>query len=348
MIRQIKQTTLRALKGSGVFELTRRSSWRQRQLLILSYHGISLDDEHEWNPDVYMKASDFEARLQMLAEGGFSVLSLDEGLRRLYTQDLPPASVAITVDDGHHDFLEQAYPRLKLYGFPVTVYLSSFYTMTNLPIFDGFCSYLLWKGRGSVMAECAEIGIHRPFDLSEQTGRRDAWRAIEDFVKRKHLKATEKDRVLRLLAKHLGVSYEDLAVKRILHNLSPSDVSRLAKEGVSFQLHTHRHRTPLDRSLFDREIADNRACITEITGEEPVHFCYPSGVHRPDFLPWLTAQQIVSATTCDRGINSPKANPLLLARLLDHSGLRPIEFEAWLSGCGAWLPRRASATRGTD
>ncbi len=330
------------MKSAGFFDLCRDSGWRRRRLLILCYHGISLDDEHEWDPGLYIKGSDFEARLQLLAEGGFVVLPLEEALQRLYRQDLPQASVVITFDDGHYDFCEQAYPRLQKYGFPVTAYLSSFYTVYNRPIFDGFCSYLLWKARNTTISTCPEIGLTSSFDLSNPSSRSSAWRAIKEFTRRERLKAPEKDHILQLLAGHLGISYDKLVSRRILFNMNPSEVSQLAKDGVSIQLHTHRHRTPLDRDLFIREIQDNRACILEMTRTNPTHFCYPSGVYRPEFLPWLAEAKVTSATTCERGMNGSDANPLLLSRMLDHSGCSPVEFEAWLTGCSDWLPQRVS------
>src|SRR5262249_9475733 len=175
-------------------------------------------------------------------------------------------SVVITVDDGHYDFYARAYPVLRKFGFPVTLYLSSFYTEFNRPIFDGFCSYLLWKARRSQVSAKPEIGLDRGFDLASASDRGGAYRAIKQFTVRERLNASDKDRVLRSLAAHLQISYEELAAKRVLHNLNPSEVSLLAKDGVSIQLHTHRHRTPLDRDLFLREIRDNRDCIQRMTG----------------------------------------------------------------------------------
>lgn len=346
MLRDLKKATLAGLKQVGAFGLLQRSKWRQKRLLILCYHGISLDDEHKWNPGLYMGVDDFEARLRLLAEGGFVVLPLDEALTRLYRHDLPPGSVAITVDDGHYDFYERAYPRLKKFGYPVTVYLSTFYTVYNRPIFDGFCSYLLWKARDTTICAHKEIGLDRPLNLRTDSGRAEASRAIRRFSVGQRLKAHEKDQLLRSLAAHLQVDYEALAARRLLHNLNPAEVSQLARDGVSFQLHTHRHRTPRDRELFAREIRDNRNCIKEMTGSNPTHFCYPSGVHVPDFLPWLAENDVVSATTCDRGLNSPANNALLLSRILDHSGLQAVEVEGWLTGCSAWLPHRTSSSPG--
>jgi peptidoglycan/xylan/chitin deacetylase (PgdA/CDA1 family) len=109
---------------------------------------------------------------------------------------------------------------------------------------------------------------------------------------------------------------------------------------VDIQLHTHRHRTPKDRSLFLREIEDNRKSIQAMTNVSATHFCYPSGVYDEAFLPWLEEAGVVSATTCDTGFASRGSHPLLLPRLLDVSGLSDLEFEGWLTGVSAALPRR--------
>ena len=63
--------------------------------------------------------------------------------------------MSITFDDGTYDFYKQAYPIVKRYGFPVTVYQTTYYSDRGLPVFNLICSYLLWKRRGTVslMAE---------------------------------------------------------------------------------------------------------------------------------------------------------------------------------------------------
>ena len=106
------------------------------------------------------------------------------------------------------------------------------------------------------------------------------------------------------------------------------------------QLHTHRHRTATDRELFLREIEDNRNSIQVMTGRRATHFCYPSGVYDQAFLPWLREAEVVSSTTCESGLASSTSNPLLLPRLVDVSSLSAIEFEGWLTGVSAALPRR--------
>jgi hypothetical protein len=49
---------------------------------------------------------------------------------------------------------------------------------------------------------------------------------------------------------------------------------------------------------------------------------------------------VVSATTCQPGLASRNSDALLLPRLIDTSALTRPEFEGWISGTAAWLPRR--------
>ena len=122
--------------------------------------------------------------------------------------------------------------------------------------------------------------------------------------------------------------------------MRPSSVRQLAAAGVDFQLHTHRHRQPVHRDLFMNEIDENRTRIQELTGKRPVHFCYPSGNYRAEFLTWLQEEQVVSAVTCDPGLVSATSDRLLLPRFLAAENVSPLVFEAWLTGAADWLPRR--------
>lgn len=339
MLRQAKLLTLQGLKSLGAFDALMRSNWRRRRLLILCYHGISQDDEHLWNPNLYMSRKTFRERMEMLKRCGCNVIPLDRAVELLLAEKLPEKSVVLTFDDGFSSLYSQAFPSLKEYGFPATVYLTSYYSAFNKPVFDVMCSYLLWKGRATTLAG-DEIKHEGTFDLQNEEGRAAAALALRTYARAKGMSAVQKDQLLTQLAERLKVDYESILEKRLLHLLSPTEVAKLAAEGVDFQLHTHRHCVPAERELFISEVEENKAFIRKFTASSPSHFCYPSGVHGPQLFPFLREASVVSGATCEMGLASRANHVLALPRLTDTSSLQPVEFEGWLCGVATFLPRR--------
>jgi peptidoglycan/xylan/chitin deacetylase (PgdA/CDA1 family) len=340
MLKKFKQATLASMKTVGVFGLADRSRWRRSRLLILAYHGVSLADEHEWDSSLFMSHENFAARLRLLKRAGCAVLPLGEAVERLYANDLPDKAVALTFDDGTRDFKERAHPLIAEFGFPVTLYLTTFYSEFARPVFNVVVSYLLWKGRSSRLDLSALVGQGASLDLSTRAARDEAARELREFAEREKMSAEERDALAASLARRLKIDYDALAGSRLLQILGPGEVKELSDAGVDVQLHTHRHRAPLERGLFLREIEDNRSRIRALTGKTAEHFCYPSGIYDARHLPWLEEACVRSATTCDAGLASRESNRLLLPRLIDSSSLSEVEFEGWLTGLSSALPRR--------
>jgi peptidoglycan/xylan/chitin deacetylase (PgdA/CDA1 family) len=331
------------LKSCGTFQLVQGSGWRRQRLLILCFHGISLDDEHEWRPYLYIRPQQLERRIEILQRGKYAILPLAEALERLYRKDLPERSVALTFDDGGYDFYSQAYPRLKQAGVPVTVYLTTYYNALELPIFSLICSYMMWKTRGRSALDLREFGMKEIVILESAEARQRALDQIVAWAEAQDITGSQKNEIAARVAQKLGIDYQQLFGKRILQLMNRREVQELAGAGVDFQLHTHRHRTPLKEELFRAELAENKKRIAGITGSTPRHFCYPSGAYRPEFLPWLRSENIASAMTCDTGIATPENDPLLLPRLVDTSGRSDLEFESWVNGIGHFISAKKKA-----
>lgn len=343
MLRKAKLAALGLLKNAGAFELVADSGWRRRRLLILCYHGISLEDEHQWRPQLYMPVELLQQRLETLRAMRCSVLPLGEALTRLWHGDLPPRSVAITFDDGTYDFYKQAYPLLKKHAYPVTVYQTTYYTDHEIPIFNLTCSYMLWKRRGEQLNSSRELGLSEPMDLRTELGRHRIVRGLIELSERENLTGGQKNELARRLAQALGIDYSAVTAKRILQLMNPQELAAVGRDGVDVQLHSHRHRTPEEEVLFRREISENRDRIRALTGTQPTHFCYPSGVYRREFLEWLNQENVVSATTCDAGLVSRHDDRFLLPRFVDTTGRTQLEFESWLSGVGSLIAVRRAA-----
>ena len=341
MIRRLKHSALALSKNSGLSALIGRSAWRRERLLVLCYHGISLRDEHKWNPALYMSPATLAGRLDALARTGCHVLPLGEALERLYQRALPDRAVALTFDDGYFDFKERAFPLLRRHGLPATVYLTTQRCDHNRPIVNLILPYVLWMKRAGMLDGRGLPALEEkiwPLQTLEQRAR--VCGQVDAHSKQLKLSPTAKDDIVRQISERLDVSYDRLADERMLTVMNPQEVSEMSALGVDIQLHTHRHRTPEEPELFVNEIRKNRERIEAMTGIRPVHFCYPSGVYRKSYFPLLQAEGVISATTCDRGMGAKDVNPLLMPRFVDTENTSVDEFEAWLLGAADWLPRR--------
>src|SRR5438093_4642840 len=116
VLKAIKVSLLKGSKKMGVFSVLGRSPWRTSRLLILGYHGVSQEDEHLWNPALYLSQDALRHRMELLVRNNCAVLSLSEAASRLGRRDLPPRSITITFDDGYYDFFVRAYPVIRDFG----------------------------------------------------------------------------------------------------------------------------------------------------------------------------------------------------------------------------------------
>jgi peptidoglycan/xylan/chitin deacetylase (PgdA/CDA1 family) len=348
MLKTVKQNLLKATKSLGLFNFLANTDWRKNKLLILAYHGIALEDEHLWNSSLYVDADFLRRRFEILKKSGYNVLPLGEAVEKLYAGNLPEKSVAITFDDGNYDFYKRALPIIKEFSFPVTVYLTTYYSEFNRPVFGVTANYLLWKAKSKKLALDKLTGENLTLNLSNENERLQAHSSIVAHAERNKFSAEEKDDLLAKLSVELKINYAEFCQKRILQVMNADEAEQVAAAGIDIQLHTHRHRVPLDEKLFRREIVDNRQIINGLTGRknqaETVHFCYPSGEHHEKFFPWMKSENIVSATTCETALADKTTDPLLLPRLVDTCPLSDIEFEGWLSGVSQFLPQRRNAS----
>lgn len=343
MLKNAKVAVLKAGKASGLFHIVSRSDrLRTGRLLILCYHGVSFEDEHRWNDGLYIDRDTLRRRFEMLRDGGYRVLPLDEALKQLYRSRLPERSVVLTFDDGAYDFYAHAYPLLQEFGFPATLYLSTFYCQYQAPVFDAACAYMLWKSIGKTFDATGFIPEGGELRIPDEPERRNIYIRIYRHLRQRNPSAEEKDELLDVLAARLGFDMTALRSRRMLFYMNPDEVRRVAQGGVDIQLHTHRHRTPREREPFLREIHDNIRAIQDIlgSGAVPKHFCYPSGDFAPDHQPWLREAGVESATTCQIGMATSSSNPLELPRLLDRATMSSLEFEGWLTGFSEIFPRR--------
>jgi peptidoglycan/xylan/chitin deacetylase (PgdA/CDA1 family) len=349
-LKMAKLAAFRVAGVSGVTQRIRDSAWRTGRLLVLAYHGVSAFDEHEWNPALYLPPHALRARFEILKRDGYAVLPLKEAVDRLTAGTLPPRSVALTFDDGMHDFNSLVVPMLREFEFPATVYVTSYYAAKHVPVFKVATQYLLWMGRDRVIPTRGLIaGPDSRVDLSRPGVRFAFAMAMADHMRDAGEGVDDEAATLRQLSDLVGVDYDDFLRSRRLQIMTPDELRSLPPDLVDVQLHTHRHRVPLDRSQFLNELEENRRFLEPLRGNRVMDgFCYPSGITNDRFLPWLRELGIRVATTCRPGLATQQSDLLLLPRLVDSWLLTQLEFEGWLTGVAELFPRRPTLSGASD
>lgn len=344
---RIRGRILRVARDAGLMALVRDSAWRRNRLLVLCYHGVSQHDEHEWSPQLYVSPAHLRQRLTFLRDGGYVVLRFADAMHRLAEGTLPDRSVVLTFDDGMNDFERSALPILREFNTPVTLYLTTFYSVAQLPVFDIMLAYVLWCGRANPVPGFRLSGVSLPLHAEDDFALRRTWRAVYDAVLRDDLNAHARDQVIAIVAAAMGVDYGKITARETLQIMSPEIVRTLPHDLVDVQLHTHRHRMPLDRAAFMRELIDNDRVIRSVRGDDVIldQFCYPSGLYHEQALGWLREHGVRFATTCETDLVSPRTNPLLLPRYVDSMEKSAIGFESWVTGFASLLPRSSSAAQ---
>ena len=59
LLKTLKRSLLTAARDAGLLEAIADSDWRRRRLLILAFHSVSLDDEHEWRRELFFTPREF-------------------------------------------------------------------------------------------------------------------------------------------------------------------------------------------------------------------------------------------------------------------------------------------------
>lgn len=123
---------------------------RYQTVPVLAYHQFA---EKSTN-NMTVSREDFEAQMRLLKEKGYRVVSLEQLLSFLdFRGQLPEKSVVITIDDGWRATYEIAFPILKKYGYPATLFV---YTQ----LITGGGKTLSWDQVREMSAQGLDIQCH--------------------------------------------------------------------------------------------------------------------------------------------------------------------------------------------
>ena len=128
----------------------RVSANRNAGAIVLCYHRF----EEGINSPMVMKPAEFEREMQALKDNGFTVISMQDFLSwRRDEKEIPVKSALITIDDGYVSTYDVAWPILKKFGYPFSVFVYINYVGTG-------GKSITWEQLAELRDAGVEIGSH--------------------------------------------------------------------------------------------------------------------------------------------------------------------------------------------
>lgn len=91
------------------------------EVVVLGYHRFVNKVKR---PDTEITPAAFEAQMKELKDKGIAVIKMQDFLAwKRGEKSIPPRSAIITIDDGYKSGYEVAWPILKKYGYPITMFI---------------------------------------------------------------------------------------------------------------------------------------------------------------------------------------------------------------------------------
>lgn len=210
------------------------------EVLVFCYHRF----EDRPKDSLAIKPEEFEAQMQALKDQGIEVISMEDFLAwRRGEKSIPPKSAVITIDDGYMSGYTVAWPILKKFGYPFTMFIYTDYVKGGAR--SGGQS-MTWAQLG----EMRDAGV----DIQSHTASHSALNAKKgksDDEYRAWLE-TELAGSKQILEDQLGISVKALAYPYGLHNETVRQAATEAGYEAAFTVYGQRNVHGGDPTLIGR------------------------------------------------------------------------------------------------
>ncbi|WP_264603520.1 polysaccharide deacetylase family protein [Rhodobium gokarnense] len=241
---------------------------------ILMLHRVAREPARGFSPNAFLEISpDYLIQvLEYLRAEDYDIVALDEVPGRLQNPD-GRRFVAITFDDGFRDNYEIAYPILKRYGAPFTVFVASAFADRTIDLW--------WVALERIVAHSNELtvalhGRERSFECARPA---DKMKTFDTLQKWLTMTASEDEQreTIRRMAERADL---DLAEMNAELAMTWGEIRELSDDPIAtIGAHTVNHYAVarLDADRAREEIIAGADRIARMTGKRPEHFAYPYG-----------------------------------------------------------------------
>ncbi|GLR71910.1 polysaccharide deacetylase family protein [Agaribacter marinus] len=171
---------LKSINASAVF------SNGYQTIPILCYHQFTRDKTGKSR--MVVPEHEFREQMTYLSNNGYQVVPLsDIGLFIRGKKELPDKAVVITIDDGYKSYMDIAFPILKEYGFPSTMFV--------YPEFVGAGIALNWRDVNALNDEPL-VDIQSHSKTHDSLSRKPSGELDANYVKRLEKEVVDAEKII--------------------------------------------------------------------------------------------------------------------------------------------------------
>jgi peptidoglycan/xylan/chitin deacetylase (PgdA/CDA1 family) len=289
MSKGVKNFLFSLLDHSGTPELA-LALQRQNRGFIVLYHGIApnVPDYGIYNyRKKFILPENFRAHLSWF-QSHFEIVTLSTLIERfLKGVKSPRRYLAITFDDGYENIYRYAFPLLKEFGIPATVFITTDLVEKRFPLWVDRLEYAL--GHTELPKIEIELGGHRhSFRLGNLPERTTA-----DIYLRNNFKKTndvERRTILEKIESCSGTTLVSTLETSPYRGLEWDQILTMAENKIEFAPHTMSHPilTRMPPEQAEEEIIESYRLLKKRIGNPLPIFAYPNG-QSEDFSPETAA-----------------------------------------------------------
>jgi len=324
--KKIKILSASVLDKTGFFNfyLKARRLISAIQVPVLLYHRILPEagiDTISSSSGMIVLVNTFEKHMKFLSQH-YNVISINAFIGAIkQKKTLPSHSAVITFDDGWEDNYLHAYPVLKKYGLPATIFIATDYIDSRrVPWTEKlfyYTNHILQNP--ALSAKCLKISenafLCEAYSLLSKNPHLDAsWTHYMNKFKFCSTIAREKAlECLERVAENIPFPFKENA---FLDWNQIKEMSGLLNYGAHGK--SHAILTQLDEKEMENEIIGSKKALESGLGVPVKHFAYPNGNYCDTAIKLLLKHGYESAHTTKKGINSGSANLMKIRRINMH------------------------------
>ncbi|MFX0124501.1 MAG: polysaccharide deacetylase family protein [Candidatus Hodarchaeota archaeon] len=265
---------------SGLFYLCRKFILKGNPI-ILTYHRV-IDPQHEKIPlldGIYVTKSTFQKHMDYLSKN-CTVVPLHKIVNDIKNgRKFKDFTCSITFDDGWRDNYKHAFPVLKKYDLPATIFLATSFIGTNEWFWHDKVIYLIYrfmKTRNNLRREIEQLTRKWPYFLPLLNRPTLSENQLNEVIS--NLKKLSMDEINEIVNEmKTTLKLKDFPSNRLVLNWG--EIHEMAMQNITFGSHTANHL--ILTNLLPHEIASQlsrpKKTLEQHLNSEVTGFCYPNG-----------------------------------------------------------------------